>query len=201
MFSGKHESCGSRILCTKSFPEDSTLEFPKAYAHAVLTDKHLDYISKLYSQTYPQCLHILQPNSVHKKYKSMHLNGKHFQGTGESSTQVISLAYWDEAVFGSPPTPLNVGCLRTCGALSPIKIHYFAIINLSCEEEVSELPIAVCSWYLPHPETNKVGKPVQAWCPEFEQPDYYCFIPIEYVKYRCSYVKTSTELQIIPLVE
>ena len=130
-------------------------------------------------------MNIPHPNSIHKKYKSMHLNGKQFCATGKSSIPfIIALALWDETVFGSLPTTLNEDFLRTCGGLRPIIIHYFALVTFSFEKNITEIPIAVCSWYRPHSEINKVGKPVQIWSPEFEQPGYYCFVPIHFVKHR-----------------
>ena len=79
----------------------------------------------------------------------MHLNGKLFHTTGKSSTLFISLAHWDETVFGSPPTALNADCLQTCGGLHPVNIHYFASVSFSFDDNIAELPIAVCSWYRP----------------------------------------------------
>ena len=42
----------------------------------------------------------------------------------------------------------------------PIKIHHFGPVSFSVVDEVSNLTIAICLWYLPHRQFRRIGKPV-----------------------------------------
>ena len=110
-----------------------------------------------------------------------------------------------ETIFGPFPTPLY-NQLECNSSFRPVKIHHFGSVSFSVGDEVSNLPIAVCLWYLPHQQFGRIGKPVQIWCADkFEHPSYYCFVPIHLIKQCCSYSKICINdewlLQLIPLIE
>ena len=98
-----------------------------------------------------------------------------------------ALTHWDVASFGSFPTPLYTQLERNSSFL-PLKIHHFGPVSFSVVDEVSNLTIAICLWYLPHRQFGRIGKPVQFWCVDkFKHPSYYSFVPIRLIKQRCSY--------------
>ena len=194
--------------CYQTFQSDLNDEgkysFPNTYTFDVLTDKHVSYLSTIYAKLHPQSM-ISSPNSIYKKYLSINLHGKQFLASAKTSTLFVALAHWDETIFGPFPTPLY-NQLERNSSFRPVKIHHFGSVSFSVGDEVSNLPIAVCSWYLPHQQFGRIGKPVQIWCADkFEHPSYYCFVPIHLIKQHCSYSKICINdewlLQLIPLIE
>ena len=60
---------------------------------------------------------------------------------------------------GILPTPLYTQLERNSSFL-PVKIHHFGPVSFSVVDEVSNLTIAICLWYLPHRQFGRIGKPV-----------------------------------------
>ena len=87
---------------------------------------------------------ISSPNSIYKKCLSIKFHGKQLLASGKNSTLFVAFAHWDVTIFGPFPTPLH-NQLEHNSSFHPVIIHHFSV-----GDEVSNLPIAVCSWYFPH---------------------------------------------------
>ena len=171
--------------CLQSLQSDgdsaAKYSLPRAYTLEVLDDRHSLYLQTIYVKihSHSTSTSIPQSNSVYKNTYLLLLMESAFLLLEKSSIPRVALAYWDIAGFGPFPTPLY-NTWECNSIFCPVKIHHFALISFSFEDEVvSHILIAVCSWYLPHSKVAKCGKPVQLWCAKkFEHPDCYCFIPI-----------------------
>ena len=87
---------------------------------------------------------ISSPNSIYKSTYQLIFN----------STLFVALAHCDVTIFGPFPTPLY-NQLECNSSFRSVKIHHFGSISFCVGDEVSNLPIAVCSWYLLHRQFSK----------------------------------------------
>ena len=79
----------------------------------------------------------------------------------------------------------------------PARVYFFGDMSFYPTENTQDLSsrvklvLARVSWYYPHtnPHTNRymLGKPVQVWCPMFEDHFVYNFVPVHLFVSRCSY--------------
>ena len=147
-------------------------------------------------------------NAVFRKYLSITRKGKtigYSYSREISKTPSIAFAEWDSDLFGPPPTALP-DPLHPSSKFRQVKIHFFARVSCNAGDEVKYLDVAHVSWYFPHPNQHKLGKPAEVWCPElFERYGIHSFVPINKIVSRCVYSKMNvlgeSVLIVVPLVE
>ena len=129
---------------------------------------------KLFNHTNSESLVV---NTVYLKYSSVTITQKLYNSSDRSSSPFVALATnYDTNIFGASLSTFRDSNCR------PVKIHHYAKISYRIDTSVSYLVVAVASWYYPHPDYSKVGKPVQVWCDSmFESVGIHTFIPLNFL--------------------
>lgn len=90
----------------------------------------------------------------------------------------------------------------------PAEVHFFLEHSISLpshNKPISHI-LAHVSWPMVHPKQSSIGKPVEIWCHDLDEPtSVNSFIPVTAIKQRVIYsvdkVESESVLIVIPLVE
>ena len=195
------------VAATLSNNDETSVTFTSACSRGIFDDLDLHLLLSLFRKLNQDESNNVIFNSVFLKYTSLSLRGKSYSCSRSSRTgsPYVALAEWDEHIFGSPPTPL-IDATHPDSKFRPVKIRHYIKASVSCRENVSQLLLAAVQWYRPHPSKNSIGKPVQIWMHNvFEDSAIYSFMPVQYLKCRCSFsiitFNDDSVLVVVPLVE
>lgn len=173
---------------------DNTV-FPPKYRTNVLTNSDLSYMQTVLSRKLDVPPSSISINSCFKQYSNIQISGRMFNSCmKKSSHNFISLALWDVDIFGRPPSRLPQPDIQNRDEhVRPIEIHHFASISYTYTVDGTEIDssetFAVASWFSPHPNRYKLGKPADIWCKSvFEISGPHSFVPYYLIKSRCAYV-------------
>ena len=150
------------------------------------------------------------PNSVFRKYLHIRRNGKtigYFGSRQKTTAPCVVMPEWDRNLFG-PPLTAVADPFHPASKFRPVKIHHFAKLSIQVREhaQVQYLVVAHVSWYFPHPDQNKLGKPAQVWCRNmFERYGLHSYLPVDKIMSRCVYcvrrIQNESVMIVVPLIE
>lgn len=162
-------------------------------------------LKEVYGKLYDCNPHDVFVCSVLMKYSSVTLGSSTYHSTGKNSVKpCIAMASWDSELFGRstslPDLELPMANVR------PVNILYFAKASFQHDTNSDTLVLACVSWYTPHPNRHIIGKPAEVWCPDLNEPfGTHSFLPLRYIKSRCTYCKklvnNENVLLVVPLLE
>lgn len=195
------------VLDTVSTCDDFKL--PSRYFRAVLSQNELKFLEEIYfkySKVGDGSNVIV--NSIYLKYSSISIRGREFNSSGKRTrAAAVSLASWDNDLFGDPPTHMPNTVYNVLSAnVRPVNIHHYMKVNFTVNSSAASLIFAQVSWFFPHPDRNAFGKPVELWCSrQFEPSGIHSFVPINNIISRCAhgtkFYNDESLLVVVPLVE
>ena len=166
------------------------LVFPPKHMPGVLEASDIASIQTVLSRKLGTSTSSISVNSCFKQYSYLQIHGKMFHTCmKKSSHNFISLAEWDINIFGQPRSRLPKPTFQDKDQhIRPIEVHHFAKITYTVEDTDYSETFAVASWFSPHPDRYKLGRPANIWCKSvFEISGPHSFVPYNLIKSRCAY--------------
>jgi len=147
----------------------------------------------------------VEVNTVTEKYSSVCLKGKTFSTTKKNDAPCIASAVWNEALFGSPPTPLSESYLPTAN-IRPVEIKHYLKVSFTLMETTTSMTFANVLWLLPHPHRYSIGKPAELWHNGlYEHSGSHKFLPVDLLTFRCAHglmdYDHETLRVVVPIIE
>ena len=186
-----------------SIPTNEIYCLPTRSTRATLNPEDHNFVTLLFQRLHPQTQNMLVI-SVFTKYSSLEIRGKRYNANQAS----IYMVKWDQTLFQQQPNIME----------EALQIHFDLTVDqqestilvkchstlLKVHSSPVKLVFARVSWYYPHTNRYMLGKPVQVWCPMFEDHFVYNFVPIHLFVFRCSYctkiINDQSLLLITPLI-
>lgn len=198
----KTHAVGSLSTTTSTLEEEEE-KFLSVSTKGILDSEDKQILSYLYGKINRVECSDVTINSVFQKYMSLLLKGKLYT-CNRSSTYCVALAEWNDDIFGPPPTPL-LDATHPESKFRPIKIRHYLKITVCHGERIETISLASVQWFIPYLQKDGIGKPVQLWRNDFEVGALYSFLPVQYLKCRCSFCNITYNnepvLAVVPLVE
>ena len=187
------------------------IDLPSVSTKAVLNSDDATCLLQLYHRVNPTAAAPVNINSVYLYYTSVTLQGRKFASSksrlaSEGCRSFIAIAEWNDTLFGPQPTP-PPDPAHPDSRFRPVKVSHYIRVSFTIKEKNQDhLLLAVVSWFLPHPNRNDMGKPVQVWQHnQFECGGITSFLPVQYLSKRCAFcvtkLKNEQVLVVVPLVE
>jgi len=164
------------------------ISLPKKRKRATLDGRSKGNLKILFCKLHPGIReHEVVVNTIIEKYSSVSLNGKTFSTSSKSTAPYIASGIWNEALFGSPPTPLPDSYLPTAN-IRPVEVKYYLKVSFTIMATTTTIIFANVRWLLPHPHRYSIGKPAELWHNGlYEHNGSHTFLPVEQLTFRCAH--------------
>ena len=179
-----NEACEERTAAQNCWIFDSSAtSLPTHCCRGTLTASQKQYLCQLYSKLYSIDDSDIYIATVYMKYSHVFVNGKQLGSkNSRSASSSTVMASWNVNWFGPCSNAVCSDNVVTRAA----KINYFCKHNVTINNVSKTHLLANMSWFLYHPKSTSLGKPIMVWHQElFETVGINSFLPVQLIKCRC----------------